>query len=117
MQKGRRKMNKRVVLVAGMAMGMTLGIVGARAQEAGNTNQPPAVKMQTMCPVMEGNAVNKKVYTDYMGKRVYFCCGNCPKVFAKDPKKYMQKMKEAGVTLEDAPKEGESPKASVPAGK
>ena len=57
---------------------------------------------QEYCPVM-GNKVNKEIYTDYNGKRVYFCCSGCIDTFKKDPEKYMEKMKEAGVTLESAP--------------
>ncbi len=57
---------------------------------------------QENCPVM-GNKVNKKFYTDYMGKRVYFCCSGCIDTFKKDPEKYMKKMKEAGVKLESVP--------------
>src|SRR3989339_428241 len=54
---------------------------------------------QTLCPVM-GNAINKDIYVDYQGERVYFCCQGCPPLFNKDPKKYVDKMKEEGVTLE-----------------
>jgi YHS domain-containing protein len=57
---------------------------------------------QTQCPVM-GSTVNKKIYTDYAGKRIYFCCPPCISEFKRDPEKYMKKMKEQGVVLEDAP--------------
>ena len=30
-------------------------------------------KPQTTCPVLGGN-VDKNVYADYQGKRIYFCC-------------------------------------------
>lgn len=62
-----------------------------------------AAKPQTTCPVMAGNAINKKYFVDYNGKRIYFCCGACPKLFTKDPGKYMKVLEEAGITLEDAP--------------
>lgn len=58
---------------------------------------------QEKCPVM-GGTINKDIYVDYQGKRIYFCCEACPKEFNKDPDKYMKKLKEQGVTLEDAPK-------------
>jgi len=57
---------------------------------------------QTICPVM-GNPINKDIYTDYKGKRVYFCCNACVGTFNKDPEKYMKKMADEGVKLEDAP--------------
>ena len=58
---------------------------------------------QTSCPVM-GRPINKKIYEDYKGKRVYFCCGDCPKAFKAKPDKFMKKMADAGVILEDTPK-------------
>ena len=59
-------------------------------------------KPQTTCPVLAGN-VDKNVYADYKGKRIYFCCQGCDATFKKDPEKYMKKLQEEGVTLEPAP--------------
>ena len=53
------------------------------------------LKPQTTCPVM-GGKIDKKVFVDYEGKRVYFCCPGCIGTFKKDPAKYLKKMKEAG---------------------
>ncbi len=61
-----------------------------------------AGKLQTKCPV-EGDAINRAIYTDYKGKRVYFCCDMCPPKFKADTEKYMAEMARAGVVLEDAP--------------
>lgn len=55
---------------------------------------------QVLCPVME-NEINKDVYVDYKGKRVYFCCEGCIKEFKSDPEKYMKKLE--GVKLDEAP--------------
>jgi len=55
---------------------------------------------QTTCPVM-GNPVNKDVYVDYEGKRIYFCCEGCIEKFKENPEKYMEKLE--GVKLDDAP--------------
>jgi YHS domain-containing protein len=65
---------------------------------------PPAaqVRPQTKCPVLGGN-INKQIYADYQGKRIYFCCQGCDQEFKKNPEKYMKKLKEQGVTLEPAP--------------
>ena len=57
---------------------------------------------QTKCPVL-GSPINKNVYVDYKGKRVYFCCPPCVSKFKKDPEKYMKKMEEQGIVLEPAP--------------
>jgi YHS domain-containing protein len=61
----------------------------------------PAEKPQANCPVM-GGAVDKSVYTDYKGKRVYFCCPGCKGPFMKDPDNYIKKMEADGVVLEKA---------------
>ncbi|HEB70416.1 MAG TPA: YHS domain-containing protein [Desulfobulbus sp.] len=50
---------------------------------------------QTTCPVM-GGKINKKLYADYKGQRVYFCCLGCPPEFKKNPEKYIQKLKKMG---------------------
>jgi YHS domain-containing protein len=59
-------------------------------------------KPQTVCPVLAGN-IDKKVYIDYQGKRIYFCCQGCDAEFRKDPEKYMKKIQEQGITLEKCP--------------
>ena len=59
-------------------------------------------KVQTTCPVMEAK-INKKIFSDYAGQRIYFCCQDCVEAFAKDPAKYVQKLTDAGVTPEPAP--------------
>jgi YHS domain-containing protein len=59
-------------------------------------------KPQTTCPVLAGN-IDKSVYADYQGKRIYFCCKGCDAEFNKNPEKYMKKLQEEGVILEPAP--------------
>jgi YHS domain-containing protein len=59
-------------------------------------------KPQTKCPVLGGD-VNKQVYADYQGKRIYFCCEGCDKEFKKDPEKYLKKLQDEGVTPEPTP--------------
>ena len=58
--------------------------------------------LQKTCPVMSGK-VSKKHYADYNGKRVYFCCGACVAAFKADPEKYVKKLTDAVVKLEDVP--------------
>jgi len=59
-------------------------------------------KPQTLCPVLGGN-IDKKVFIDYQGKRIYFCCPGCPAEFSKDPEKYLKKIEAQGITLEKCP--------------
>ena len=57
---------------------------------------------QTTCPVM-GGKIKKDIYTDHNGKRIYFCCQPCVEKFEKNPEKYLNKLEEEGVILENAP--------------
>jgi YHS domain-containing protein len=75
---------------------VALALAGGPALAA---DQP---KPQTVCPVLGGN-IDKKVYTDYKGKRIYFCCQGCDAEFKKNPEKYMKKMEAEGITLEKSP--------------
>ena len=59
---------------------------------------------QEKCPVM-GGTPDSRYYADYQEKRVYFCCPGCKPEFEKNPEKYMQKMRDEGATIEQAPKE------------
>ncbi len=49
------------------------------------------VTEQTTCPVM-GGKINKELFVEYKGKKVYFCCGGCEGTFNKDPEKYISKL-------------------------
>ncbi|MHC4645492.1 MAG: YHS domain-containing protein [Planctomycetota bacterium] len=46
---------------------------------------------QTNCPVM-GGAINKNIFTEYKGKKVYFCCAACEDKFNAEPEKYVAKL-------------------------
>ncbi len=65
------------------------------AEMAGPATQPaevvPLIAGQETCPV-SGQPINKELFVDYKGKRVYFCCGSCPAAFNKDPDKFVGKM-------------------------
>jgi Cu(I)/Ag(I) efflux system membrane fusion protein len=75
---------------------------GVELEEAPGTKPPAAGKPQTTCPVM-GGAINRKVFIDHGGKRIYFCCPGCDAEFKKDPEKYLEKLRDSGVKLEEAP--------------
>ena len=47
---------------------------------------------QTTCPIMDGNKINKNVFVEYKGKKVYFCCPDCKGKFLAEPEKYMAKL-------------------------
>lgn len=53
--------------------------------------QAAAEVEQTVCPVM-GGAINKALFTEYKGKKVYFCCDGCKEKFEAEPEKYIAKL-------------------------
>ena len=50
------------------------------------------VAVNTVCPV-SGKPIDATKFIDFEGKRVAFCCDNCPKAFAADPAKFKDKIK------------------------
>lgn len=62
---------------------------------------------QQKCPIM-GYKPSEKLFVDYKGKRIYFCCGSCPSTFMKDPERYMEQMNKEGIYLEDSPADKEA---------
>jgi len=56
-------------------------------------------KPQTVCPVM-GGAVNKEMYADVKGRRIYVCCPGCIPTIEKNPEKYIKKLEDDGVVLD-----------------
>ena len=47
--------------------------------------------IQTACPV-SGEEIDKAIYTDYQGRRIYFCCKKCVAEFQKSPANFLTKM-------------------------
>jgi YHS domain-containing protein len=87
------------------AQGASSATSPATAPAASGTDaKAPAGTAQTVCPVM-GGKINKAIFADYQGKRVYFCCGGCPAEFKKDPAKYVKAMEDKGIVLEKTPQQ------------
>ncbi len=87
------KMIKLVVL-----LGVTLGLLSFGWNMPGIALAAP----QTTCPIL-GGKIDQKVFVDYQGKRIYFCCTGCIDKFKKDPEKYLKKMEAEGVTPAKTP--------------
>jgi len=83
---------KLVSVAAAAAVVVVLAVAGPAAFAA----------PQAKCPVM-GGEIDKSVFVDYEGQRVYLCCPGCIKGFNADPARYMAKLKAEGVELEKAP--------------
>lgn len=84
-------MNKKVFLmIAFSLLIISGGLLYGESRDADKGNQ-------TLCPVME-NPVNKDIYSDFQGYRVFFCCEGCRAPFEKEPERYLKKMKAKGIT-------------------
>ena len=65
-----------------------------KSEPAAPAEAPAAIAAaieQTVCPVM-GGAVNKSMFTEYKGKKVYFCCPGCKEKFEAKPEDYIAKL-------------------------
>lgn len=86
---------KKIVL-ASIVIGMYLcGSVTPQDE----TLQLRGLKLQTVCPVT-GEPVNRDIFTDYRGFRIYFCSGACLKTFLEHPDTYMSALENEGIVLE-----------------
>jgi YHS domain-containing protein len=99
-------MNKRIKKLIMTMMPMLLLTVGLIAVDGCKKSEPASSETvakkaaevtsteaeQTTCPVMDGNPINKDLFTEYKGKKVYFCCPGCETKFKEDPEKYISKL-------------------------
>jgi hypothetical protein len=57
---------------------------------------------QTACPVM-GGEINRKLFVDHEGKRIYVCCPGCIPTIRRNAAKYVKQLEDAGVVLDKVP--------------
>jgi YHS domain-containing protein len=88
-------LRKTIVMVA-LSVGLLFSGIVLAADNPGKGNP------QAICPI-QGGKIDKSIYTDYQGKRIYFCCSGCIDDFKKDPDKYLKQMQQQGITLEQTP--------------
>jgi hypothetical protein len=93
-------MKKIVTMIAGTVL---LSALLASAQESvkpGTVQSASvAVQAQANCPVM-GGAINKELFVEQDGVRIYTCCKGCIAPLKKDFATYRAKLEKEGVTLE-----------------
>jgi len=69
---------------------MVVGFAGAQTSKKAPAKAPTKIA----CAVMPSNMVDiakatkDHMYSDYKGKRYFFCCEGCPGAFKKEPAKY-----------------------------
>jgi len=85
-----------MVLVTGVLVFGLVAVNGCKKKSEPAAPKGPkapttvAIEQKT-CPVM-GGAINKDIFTEYKGKKVYFCCAGCKEKFEKEPEKYLDKL-------------------------
>lgn len=88
-----------VLLLATLSL-LVLVVVGGckKSEPEGSSGTVPEVTdvaavagEQTICPVM-GGAIDKNIFIEYKGKKVYFCCQGCEDKFKAEPEKYLAKL-------------------------
>ena len=89
-----------VLLVVGLAVGPP-GLVAVRAVDAPPIAEVKRLQPQLRCPIMKGE-INKKLFVDYQGWRIYVCCKSCLKQIKQDPAKYIRQLEAEGITLDKA---------------
>jgi YHS domain-containing protein len=117
----RTELVERTAIVVGVLLTFLLAVQGCKKQEPA-AQQPPkppvdqavtaakdtakttqetaqavateamAAIEQTTCPVMDGNPIDKTLFVEYEGKKVYFCCKECEEKFLADPAQYVAKL-------------------------
>jgi YHS domain-containing protein len=70
---------------------------------------------QLVCPVT-GRGIDKNIYIDHEGRRVYLCCRQCVETFKSDPESFVTALLEQGVTLEEIPEDSAAESAAESAG-
>ena len=104
-----------VSVVAVFALAVTvLAVDPAPAAKADVVKAAPAVekaavaKAQTLCPI-EGAKIDKALFVDVEGSRIYVCCKDCIDKVKADSKAAMKKIADAGETCEKCPAAAAAP--------
>ena len=92
-------MKTRTLTTIALGTGMAIVLAGCNGnRQTGAETEVAAVEdaiqNQQFCPVMDGMPIDKSIYVDHEGERVYFCCAGCPATFQAEPEKYMKRLQE-----------------------
>jgi len=89
---GRIRFSMGVLMMAGIILAGLALISGCEKKQPVDQAKVQSVAAeQTTCPVM-GGAIDKAIFVEYKGKKVYFCCKGCPETFTANPEKYLAKL-------------------------
>lgn len=102
------------ILVANACLAQATAPAAAKDAAVAPAATTAPAKAQATCPVM-GGKIDKALFCDVEGKRIYVCCAGCIKSIKKDPAKYIKILEDQGVTLEKAPAPADAVKAPAAA--
>jgi len=98
------------LFLAGVASTAPSADEGHGTDHATGGDHRPAIG-NSQCPVMPEEAVDPAIYTDYEGRRVYFCCAKCRRQFLENPEPYLDHLSHLAAT----PRQDPTPGAGSPA--
>ena len=79
---------------------LSLFLYGIGEAKGKKVKTPKVLKSQQTCPIM-GNPIQKDLYVDCDGKRIYVCCtGGCIEKIKKNPEKYIKLLQKYGEDVE-----------------
>jgi len=96
------KLSKLSVIIVGVVV--AAGCVGAAEHQHKDHKGHGSKKTvhQTQCPIIQKNKIDKSLYYEHDGKKIYVCCEGCIKKVAENPAKYVKQLESAGITLDKA---------------
>lgn len=92
------KTGKTIALMVGVLFVLAITVACATGAKAGDVAKETPKKVQTKCPVM-GDPIDKSLFVDKDGKRIYVCCKMCPDKVKKDFDTYATKLEAQGIDL------------------
>ncbi len=100
----RRHLGRPMQVAFVVAMGMaTMADICRGDEQPSHANAAAEAQVaQTECPVMTENKVDPGIYSEYRGKRVFFCCRKCKATFAKNPERYLSRLPQFASEQADA---------------
>jgi hypothetical protein len=84
----------------------TLFVSGSFASQK-EANKENKAEYQTKCPVT-GRKINKVVYFEYKGVKIYACCRGCIPTIKDKPGKFLQHLKNEKIKLDKTKKDAKS---------
>jgi hypothetical protein len=92
------KTGKTIALMVGVLLVLAMTLACAANAKAADASKETPTKVQTKCPVM-GNPIDKSLFVDKDGKRIYLCCPKCSSAVTKDFAKYAKQLEGEGIDL------------------